>query len=137
MSKQRLIRHLENDIFCRLGISKVSGIGVIAIKDIPINTNPFTHLAPLKDKAITLNNNDLKHVDKNVKKVINDFFGTEKEYDVLAYGPNYMNISYYLNHSNNPNLDVVNDISSDYFSFRTNRKIKKGEELFINYKDYS
>ena len=33
--KERLIKHLKEDVYCRLGVSKVHGIGIIAIKDIP------------------------------------------------------------------------------------------------------
>jgi hypothetical protein len=37
VSKNRLLTHLKNDIYCRIGVSKVHG--VIAIKDI----NPNFH----------------------------------------------------------------------------------------------
>ncbi len=45
MTKEELIKHLKNDVYCRLGVSKISGIGVIAIKDIPKGTNPFRSLS--------------------------------------------------------------------------------------------
>lgn len=50
MSKQKLLKHLENDIYCRIGVSKISGVGVIAIKDIPSGTNPFKTLSKEKEK---------------------------------------------------------------------------------------
>ena len=40
-TKKKLLNHLNNDIYCRIGVSKIHGVGVIAIKDIPPNTNPF------------------------------------------------------------------------------------------------
>jgi len=135
--KTKLLNHLKNDIYCRIGISKTHGVGVIAIKDIKKGTNPFKNLSKEKEKVIELNDDDLKGVDIEVKKIVKDFFGANKKsYDVLYAGPNYINISYYLNHSDNPNLDVVESQNSEYLDFRTNRNIKKGEELFINYNDY-
>ena len=136
--KAKLIDHLKNDIYCRIGVSKTHGVGVIAIRSIPKDTNPFKNLSKEKEKAIELNDDDLKNVDIEVKKIIKDFFGSQQDtYDVLYAGPNYLNISYYLNHSDNPNLDIVDKKNgSAYVDFKTNRDIKKGEELFINYNDY-
>jgi hypothetical protein len=59
-----------------------------------------------------------------VRKILTDFFGDKKsnDYDVYAY---------------RPNIDVIEDIDNNYYRFITNRKIKKGEELFIDYNEYS
>lgn len=137
MNKAKLLKHLQNDIYCRLGVSKISGIGVIAIKDIPKGTNPFKSLSDEKDKIVSLSRDDLKSLDKNVTKIIGDFFGSNKGtvFDVLYYGPNHLNVSYYLNHSDNPNIDIV-DGGNVYLDFMTNRIIKENEELTINYKQY-
>ncbi len=141
VDKDTLLKHLENDIYCRIGVSKINGVGVIAIKDIPKETDPFKHLSPLKDKIIKLKKDDIKHLNQNVKQIIGDFFGSESKdrYDVLYYGPNYINISFYLNHSNNPNLKIVSDdpTHTEYLKFKTNTTIKEGEELTINYSDYN
>ena len=137
-SKKRLIKHLENDIYCRIGVSKIAGVGVIAIKDIPKGTIPFKNLSKEKEKIVKLDDNDIKNVNPEIKKILKDFFGDEKSvnYDVLYSGPNNINISFYMNHSNKPNIDVIEDKNNKYFNFIANRNIKKGEELFINYNDY-
>jgi SET domain-containing protein len=139
--KKRLIKHLKNDIYCRLGVSKISGIGVMAIKDIPKGVDPFKTLSKYNkeiDNIITLNKKDVKNLDENVVKILHDFFGSEKrkQYDVLASGPNNINISFYMNHSDDQNIDIYDDPSSEYFSFVSNRLIKKGEELTINYSKF-
>jgi SET domain-containing protein len=134
--KEELIKHLEQDIYCRIGVSKIHGVGVIAIKDIPEGINPFKTLIKRKEKVITLTDKDIINVDENTKKVIKDFFGSKNGYDVLLDGPNNINISFYMNHSNKPNINIIEDEKEEYLSFRTNRIIKKGEELLINYKDY-
>lgn len=139
MSKEKLIKHLYNDIYCRLGVSKVSGIGVIAIKDIPKGINPFKNLSKKYEKVIYVNDEDIKNINPNVKKILVDFFDSNKsgEYHVFADGPNNINISYYLNHSNKPNISLVKSKKSDYYDFITNRNIKKNEELFIDYNNYN
>ena len=41
------------------------------------------------------------------------------------------------NHSDDNNVDYFKDTKEDNLMYKTNRKIKKGEELYINYgKDY-
>ena len=136
--KKKLINHLKNDIYCRIGISKIAGVGVIAIRDIPKGKNPFKTLFDHKEKIIEIEDKELKGVHKNVKKMMKDFFGSEKRktYDVLYYGLNFLNISFYLNHSEKPNIDIIENSKNEYLEFRTNKVIKKGEELTINYNDY-
>lgn len=133
----KLVDHLKNDIYCRLGVSSINGIGIIAIKDIPKGTNPFKNLSNKKDTIITLYDNNLKDIDTNVVKLVKDFFGNNASYDVLYEGPNYINISYYLNHSIKPNVNILPTGKNKYYNFITNVFIKKGEELTINYNDYN
>jgi len=137
MIKQKLLEHLKNDIYCRIGISKIDGVGVIAIKNIPKNTNPFKHISKEKDNIITLTKKDIKNIDPNVKKLLKDFFGNKNNFDILSAGPNYINISFYMNHSNNPNVDIIETNNSNYLEFITNKDIKKDEELTIDYSKYN
>lgn len=136
--KHKLIEHIYNDVYCRIGVSKVDGVGVISIKTIPKGTNPFLTLTNKKDKIISVDDSELTKIDENVKKIIKDFFGSQKSkhYDILADGPNAINISFYMNHSNRPNVDIVVSNKYGYLSFVTNRNIKIGEELFIDYRKY-
>ncbi len=134
-TKKELIEHLKNDIYCRVGVSKISGVGVIAIKNIPKGINPFKSLSHYKDKCITLDKNDVKSLDKNIVNLLHDFCGHKYGYDVLADGPNRLTISFYLNHSDNPNLDII-QTDNEYYGFVSNKIIKEGDELTINYKHY-
>lgn len=136
--KKKLINNLEECIYCRLKPSKIHGIGVFAIKDIPPNTNPFRHTynKSCKYDVIILNNNDIKNVDNEVKKMLKDFCKNGNKYDVLLNGLNAIDISFYLNHSKNPNLEIYEDKNCDYYAFKTMRLIQKDEELLINYDIY-
>jgi SET domain-containing protein len=138
MEKKKLIDHITRDVYCRLGVSKVSGVGVIAIKNIPVGTDPFKNIGKEKQKIITLTQTDIKDAPSGVKKIIKDFFGSSKvkTLDVLYAGPNHIDISFYMNYSKKPNVSITKGNKDGYAGFVTNRKIKKGEELFINYDDY-
>jgi SET domain-containing protein len=138
MSKKKLIEHITRDVYCRLGVSKVSGVGVIAIRDIPAGKDPFNNLSKEKQKITTLTQMDINGAPAGVKKIIKDFFGSSKvkTLDVLYAGPNYINISFYMNYSKKHNVSITKGNKDGYAGFVTNRKIKKGEELFINYDDY-
>ena len=54
----------------------------------------------------------------------------------MASGPNNINISFYMNHSDDPNISMVEVKGKPYLEFITNRNILEGEELTINYKEY-
>jgi SET domain-containing protein len=144
VNKSRLLRHLRHDVYARVGVSKVAGVGVIAVRDIPKGVNPFKTLSKKDDPVIELMDKDLEHVNPKVKKIVDDFFGNMsvgekgvklKRYDVLSTGPNDINLSFYMNHSDRPNIEIV-DKGEEYLSFVAKRKIHKGEELFIDYRNY-
>lgn len=131
MNKKQLLSQLKNDVYCRLGQSKIAGVGVFAIKDIPKGTNPF------KDcdipGHITLSKKDLKGVDKEVIKYVRDMFVFENgKFWLPSKGLQALDISYFLNHSKNPNMVAIKS-GEEFISIR---KIKKGEELTSNYLTY-
>lgn len=128
--KRRICQRLENT-YCRLGLSKIEGIGVFAIRDIPKNIDIFFGIA--KQRCCHFKIIELAKLDQAILKMIDDFSRVEAE-DVFIpeYGLNGMDISYYLNHSNRPNVKTINGGSA----FITNRKVKKGEELTASYNSY-
>ena len=139
MKKQKFLEHLKNDVYCRIGISQIHGVGVIAVKDIPIGSIPFKSLNQHKNEIVTVSVEEMKNIGihGNVIEIARDFFGGREQNtcDMYHYGPNDINISYYLNHSINNNLDLI--VTDDvYYGFITNKDIKIGEELFINYEHY-
>jgi SET domain-containing protein len=141
--KEKLLENLFNETYCRLAPSKIHGIGVVAIKDIPKNTDPFKLSAGkcIKYNLIDVSENEIKKLDGGIKKIITDFISpvienNEKIYSIPENGFNGMDISFYLNHSDKNNIGLKHDTGCEFFSFHTLRKIKKGEELTIDYKDY-
>ncbi len=147
INKRDLIDNLKHDIYCRLGVSNLpgAGIGVIAIRDIPEGVNPFRlpndKGNPAHTKSFTLTEKELKQMPRDVVKYIKDFssaidtgYGTPK-YGIPIYGFNSLDISWYLNHQDDHNLEIQNS-DSEFSCFLTNRPIRKGEELYINYQNF-
>ena len=136
MTKGELIKDLEENIYCRLKPSSVHGIGVFAIRDIPKGVNPFrgcriSALRKIKREEIMSN----PHIIPEVKEYVSAIYPV---YDGIIYMPahgiNAVDISYFLNHSDTPNLKVQ-ERNDDFFIAA--RKIKEDEELFADYNMYN
>lgn len=137
--KEQLLNNLKYDTYCRIGVSKIHDVGVIAIKKIPKGTNPFmiTNKNTIKYDLVDLSKNEVDRLPKNVKKLITDFIAIDEngKYNVPYYGMNSLDPSFYMNHSDHNNIDLV-ETKSEMLEFIANRDINEGEELTINYKEY-
>ena len=125
-----ILRNLKKT-YCRLQPSTISGIGVFAVRDIPASTDPFPVIR--KEKWALISSSKLKGLDKQVLRMIEDFHVRENAGSIWISDAalNGVNISFFVNHSNRPNLRHTP--SAD---FLTMRKIKKGEELTAAYETY-
>ena len=112
-NKYKLLKNL-NQTYCSFGVSKVHGIGVFAIRDIPVNTNPFHVVKP--EKIIQLTEEDLKLLPTEVVVKIKDIFVRSNEvYHVYDLGLNCMGIKFHVNHSNNPNIAACKGIKTNSY----------------------
>jgi len=138
--KVRLLNNLKNETYCAIGKSEVHGIGVIAIRDIPSGTNPFklpNHV--VRSEIIDISPEDVEDFPEEIQDRIKDFFVKAPHglYPVHVNGLNGINISFYLNHSEEPNVgfdDNTKIYGNKFRPFMTLREIKKGEELVWDYK---
>jgi SET domain-containing protein len=131
-NKYKLLKNL-NQTYCSFGVSKVHNIGVFAIRNIPIDTNPFPLIKP--QKTIMLTDTDLKSLPKDIVNKIKDIFiKCDGTYHVYDLGLNCLGVTFHVNHSKNPNIALNKEvINIGYYPFTTLRDIKKGEELFCDY----
>ncbi len=134
-SKMLLIEDLRTNIFCRLMPSPIHGIGVFAIRDIPVGCRPFHDYATgdfveVDAKEIF----DDPKIPESVKDMVGDFY---VEKDGILYlhpdGLNAISIAYFLNDSKTPNMKAV----GEECDFEAIRDIKAGEELTSEYSAYS
>ena len=129
--KEKTIEMLKNT-YCRLNPSKISGVGVFAIRNIPAKTELFK--GQINQSWQRLKMEELTGLNQEILKMIDDFFVIEKNATVSIpeSGLNGMDMSFYVNHSENPNAKTIDD----GFTFVSLRKIKKGEEITVSYSDY-
>ena len=124
--------YLNKTIWARVGVSKIHGVGVIAIRDIPkgqafTDYNPYHHHT--QTPLYLLDENEFKNeLVPEIQDLICDRMLWDSKYRVLRfYSPNHeVVLQGFLNHSNTPNTD----------GHYTLRDIKKGEELTENYNDF-
>ena len=127
IDKARILKHLQTEVYCRLGISPVHGIGVFAIKDIPKGAKPLVSL--IKIKEYSFSKKEINKLSASVRKEIRMFCYYDKdEYLIPSIGLNAMNMAFYMNHSKTPNVKYLKN--NDIVALR---KIKANEELFFDY----
>ena len=95
--KLKIIDNLKNNVYCRIK-SKIHGVGVVAIKNIPKNINPFQNLKKRNENEyIDINKNDLNDLSKDVIKMLDDYLGINEDntYSIPINGLNTLDISFY------------------------------------------
>ena len=125
--KKVLIDHLAHDVFCRLGVSPLHGIGVFAVRPIAKSINPLK--SRTKHREIKFTHDELKALPPGVRRQIDMFcYYDDSGVMISTMGMNTMDFSIYLNHSKQPNVRMNKD-----GSFHALRRIKIGEELTMDY----
>ena len=129
-----LIENLRKQTFCRLAPSDIHGIGVFAIKDIPKGTEVFQLCNDAFENIIELTDEYVESLDESVTKYIQDIFIRESTglWALPECGLNSLNISFFLNHCNRPNLKPV--MAHGYATWVSNKVIKSGKELTNDYR---
>jgi len=131
MTKQEIIECLPSTV-CRIKKSNIHGVGVHAIVDIEPNTNIFPECACDLKTFKKIKKEEVKELDQEVKRMMSDFFIETEEYYFTSVSLNQIDISYFLNHSSEPNC-FWNEQDDCFYS---KIKIQKGQELTLNYDNY-
>lgn len=128
MTKEELLHELHNETWVMIKPSPLHGIGVFAVRDIPKGTRGF--FSKGIGGWIELSHTEVENLPEHSKHLIHTYcLFDEEKYFVPDYGFKIMDLSLYLNHSENSNVVSINDGED----FETIREIKAGEELLINY----
>ena len=129
--------YISTKIFVKLKPSRIQGIGVFAIKDIPFQTNPFevwsgdTGLYPILESELLLLPNELYTHIKDIFLYGPDFPSDTRTYVKLTKECHWIYTTpYYFINSGFDKFNIDKD------TFITNRIIYKGEELLSNYGRY-
>lgn len=132
MDKRQLLASLH-DTYCRLAPTS-HGVGVIAIRMIPKGTDPFKNCDPFGDVIeIPAAELDASDAPEEAKRLVRDFCALQGGvYHVPDYGIDAIDKSYFLNHSEAPNMAAIDDGEA----FVASRDIQAGEELTADYRLY-
>ena len=118
------------NVYTRLKPSKIHGVGVFAIRDIPANIPVFNPEEPVEEEFI-VSKKEVKKLDPEIQKLYQDFCVDQGD---CFNGPDnfdWVMVAWYVNHSKNPNVKYYDD------NFVSIRKIEKGEEITADYSTYS
>jgi SET domain-containing protein len=132
MNKKQFLASLS-DVYTRLAPTE-HGVGVVAIRPIPKGTDPFKNCDPVGD-VLEIPEAELEAADapEEAKRIVRDFCALQDGiYFVPDYGIDAIDKSYFLNHSDTPNMTALKDGEA----FIAARDIKAGEELTANYNLY-
>jgi len=120
----------HNGVFTRLRPSKIHGIGVFAIIDIPKGTYIFPYD---NSKMVWVDKTDIEDQEAEVRKMYDDFCIIKGNKYYCPDNFNNLNVGWYLNESKeNPNVGC--DEKYDFFAIRD---IKKNDELTVDYSTFS
>ncbi len=122
-----IVNSIINDCYVQLKPSKVcNGVGVFALRTIPKNTILFTDVEP---DSNLIPWERLKHADQQVINYLNSICNTSEKGVYLNRSINNINITYYVNHSTQPN--IIHDNTLDRYTTITD--IQPGQELLCTY----
>ncbi|MEO6231434.1 MAG: SET domain-containing protein [Ferruginibacter sp.] len=131
MNKSALLAELSGNTYVMIKRSPIEGIGVFAIRDIPMGCRSmFTISNNGEDEYISLTKQEVKALPAHSRHLIETYclYDTD-QYFVPENGFKMMDLVNFLNHSDDANIISIND--GEFFE--ATRDIKTGEELLIDY----
>ena len=130
ITKEALLKELSDNTWVMLKPSSIEGIGVFALRDIPKGCRDMFGKPDAADEWITVSKKEVESLPAHAQFLVGNYcLYDDENYFVPAQGFKKMDVSLFLNHSDEPNIISVDD--GDYFE--TTRDIKQGEELLIDY----
>jgi hypothetical protein len=124
----------HDGIYARLGVSEIEGVGVFAIRPIPVGTNVFPN-----------DQRQLNWIDASIadalpkgspEKSLYEEFGVRRDGKIgCPANFNLLTVGWYLNEP--PAGAEANIAMTDTFQMVARREIAEGEELTIDYDTFS
>jgi uncharacterized protein len=119
----------HRNLYTRIKASS-KGVGLFAIRDIPRGTKLFVGDV---GHTVKIPISDVERIaEAEVRRMYIDFCPVIDNYFVAPSDFNQMTMSWYLNHSETPNVAVISELQ-----FVTSTFVAAGEELTADYKTYS
>ena len=119
----------HDDVYARIGLSRIHGVGVLAIRDIPRGTQLFRGE---DERVVWVRRGTIRRLPPELRRLYTDFGMAWGERIGVPRTLNMLSVGWYLNHSDRPNVEADED-----GRFHTLRRIRKGEELTADYRTFS
>lgn len=130
MTKEELLKELSANTWVMLRPSPIEGVGVFAIRGIPKGCREMFGKPDAAQEWLAVAKKEVETLPAHAQFLVGNYcLYDEENYYIPAQGFKKMDVSLFLNHSDNPNIVSIND--GDYFE--TLRDIRAGEELLIDY----
>lgn len=130
MTKAELLAELGNNTYVMLKPSAIEGVGVFAITAIAKGCRDMFGKPDAAEDWVTISKKEIESLPGHAQLIVGNYcLYDDENYFVPAHGFKKMDVSLFLNHSDNPNIISIND--GEYFE--AIRDIKPGEELLVDY----
>ena len=139
----RLLKHLAQDVWARIGPSK-HGVGVIAIRNIAsgqiVDRVPGEVLPQAQRRMVhstRISEEEMSSLPDEVRSYVDELYVcSDNSVDMCSLGMNsFIGLSHFINHSDTPNVIFANSPESDETDVGFNMKVQticdiaKGEEV--------
>lgn len=118
----------HDGVYARIGTSRIHGVGVLAIRDIPAGTLVFQGES---ERVVWLSRAAVRRMPKAIRALYEDFGMVWRDKIGVPPSLNMLSVGWYVNHSDTPNVEAGEDAR-----FRALRRIRKGEELTADYRTF-
>lgn len=127
MDRKTIARHLQEEVHCRIGVSKLHGVGVLAVRSIPKGVRVLRSTLSTRDIRVPIS--ELNKLPIATRRLIETFCEHDERWLWLPRaGLNTVSLYQYLNHSKKPNVKLLKP-----GHYVTTRSIRNGEELTLDY----
>lgn len=118
----------HDGVYARIGPSRIHGVGVRAIRDIPAGTLVF---AGESERVVWASRAAVRRLPAAIRALYEDFGMVWGDRIGVPPTLNMLSVGWYVNHSDRPNVEAGDDAR-----FRALRRIRKGEELTADYRTF-
>jgi SET domain-containing protein len=129
MQNQNNDKMPHHGVYARLQPSRIHGVGVFAIKDIPKGTSIFPED---NEELVWIHKRMFRNLEPEARKLYDDFCIIRGDLYGCPRSFNRLTPAWYFNESSTPNV-----AADKAYRFYALRGIKKGEELTVDYASYS
>jgi len=118
----------HDGVYARIGPSRIHGVGVRAVRDIPAGTLVFEGES---ERVVWVSRAAVRRLPGAMRALYEDFGMVSGDQIGVPPSLNMLSVGWYVNHAERPNVEAGDD-----GRFRALRRIRTGEELTADYRTF-